>query len=272
MLFKRVYLIYLKHINRETMKAKLLFIGLLTVSYSYGQLKIVEVADLATDINQTTTEEIGLASDNEIIKVVWVVNTGNTALSLKCKKTEIDVLSGTMNTTCWKLCPSVYDGAGAVVSGFVTLGGNQMIETVAPGDTIKTFAGHYKPENLDGCSLFMYEWYDENDLNTSLASVGIRYIHTTGTCTAGVEESDLNVAIMLLPNPASQNVNINMSEIYDFNDISIEIYDMLGKKVSSIAQVGPNNNLNVSEFKNGMYFISIMKNGSLIKTSKLIKE
>jgi|TARA_B110000495_G_C23019407_1_gene604470 hypothetical protein len=260
------------HINKGTMKARLLFIGLLTVSFGYGQLKIVEVADLGTDVDQTTIEEIGLATDNEIIKVVWIVNTGNTALSLKCKKTEIDVLSGTMNTTCWKLCPSVYDLAGAVSSGFVTLGGNQMIETVSPGDTIKTFAGHYKPENLDGCSLFRYDWYDENDLNTALASVNIRYVHTTGTCTAGVEESDVNVSIKLVPNPASQNVNINMSEIYDFNDISLEIYDMLGKKVSSIAQVGPNNNLNVSEFKNGMYFISIMKKGSLIKTSKLIKE
>ena len=54
--------------------------------------------------------------------------------------------------------------------------------------------------------------------------------------------------------------------------MSINIFDMLGKKVSSISQVGPKNNLNVSEFKNGMYFISIMKNGLLIKTSKLIKE
>ena len=57
------------------MKARLLFIGLLTVSCSYGQLKIVEVADLATDVNQTTVEEIGLSSDNEIIKVCMMVVT-----------------------------------------------------------------------------------------------------------------------------------------------------------------------------------------------------
>jgi hypothetical protein len=254
------------------MKARLLFIGLLIFSFGYGQLKIVEVADLATDVNQTTIEEIGQASDNEIIKVIWVINTGTSTLTVKCKKTEIDVLSGTMNTTCWKLCPSVYDWAGAVTSGFVTLGGNQMIETVAPGDTIKTFAGHYKPENLDGCSLFMYEWYDENDLNTSLASVNIRYIHTTGTCTAGVEESDVNVSIKLVPNPASQMVNIKMSGVVDFSDFSIEVYDMLGKKVSSISQITTSNTLNIEDYNKGLYFISIMRNGLLIKTSKLIKE
>ena len=147
-----------------------------------------------------------------------------------------------------------------------------MIETVAPGDTIKTFAGHYKPENLDGCSLFMYEWYDENDLNTSLASVNIRYIHTTGTCTAGVEESDVNVSIKLVPNPASQMVNIKMSGVVDFSDFSIEVYDMLGKKVSSISQITTSNTLNIEDYNKGLYFISIMRNGVLIKTSKLIKE
>lgn len=254
------------------MKARLFFIGLFIFSFGYGQLKIVEVTDLATDVNQTTIEEIGQASDNEIIKVIWVINTGPTALTVKCKKTEIDVLSGTMNTTCWKLCPSVYDWAGAVTSGFVTLGGNQMIETVDPGDTIKTFAGHYKPENLDGCSLFKYDFYDENDLNTALASVNVRFIHTTGTCTVGVEESDVNVLIKLVPNPASQNVNINMAGVEDFNDFSIEIYDMLGKKVSSISQITTSNTLNIEDYNKGLYFISIMRNGVLIKTSKLIKE
>mgnify|MGYP006097497731 FL=1 len=254
------------------MKARLFFIGLMIFSFGYGQLKIVEVADLATDVNQTTIEEIGQASDNEIIKVIWVINTGTTALTVKCKKTEIDVLSGTMNTTCWKLCPSVYDLAGGVTSGFVTLGGNQMIETVAPGDTIKSFAGHYKPENIDGCSLFKYDWYDENDLNTALASVNVRFIHTTGTCTAGVEESDVNMAIRLLPNPASQYVNINMSGVVDFNNFSIEVYDMLGKKVSSISQITTSNTLNIEDYNKGLYFISIMRNGVLIKTSKLIKE
>ena len=254
------------------MKARLLFIGLLIFSFGYGQLKIVEVADLASDVNQATIEEIGQASDNEIIKVIWVINTGTTALTVKCKKTEIDVLSGTMNTTCWKLCPSVYDWAGAVTSGIVTLGGNQMIETVAPGDTIKSFAGHYKPENIDGCSLFKYDWYDENDLNTALASVNVRFIHTTGTCTAGVEESDVNVAIKLLTNPASQKVNIKMSGVVDFSDFSIEVYDMLGKKVSSISQITTSNTLNIEEYNKGLYFISIMRNGVLIKTSKLIKE
>jgi len=254
------------------MKTKLLFIGLLTATISFGQLKIVEPLDLATDINQTEVEEIGLSTDLELEKVVWVINTGSTSVTLKCKKTEIDVLAGTMNTTCWKLCPSVYDWAGGVPSGFVTLGGNQMTETIAPGDTVKSFAGHYKPENLDGCSLFTYDWYDENDLNTSLASINVRYIHTTGTCTASINESDNDVTLDLVPNPASQIVRINMEGIENFNNVSINIYDMLGKSVGSISQITNSNSLNIEGYNKGVYFVSIMRNGNLIRTSKLIKK
>lgn len=259
-------------INAIDMKTKLLFTGLLITTLGFGQLKIVETGDLSTDINQTEVEEIGLSTDLELEKVVWVINTGSTTLTLKCKKTEIDVLAGTMNTTCWKLCPSVYDWAGGVPSGFVTLGGSQMTEMVAPGDTVKSFAGHYKPENLDGCSLFMYDWYDENDLNTALATINVRYIHTTGTCTASVQESDNNVVINLVPNPASQSVNINMDGVDDFNNISVEVYDMLGKKVGSISQITNVNTLNIEDYNKGIYFVSVLRNGVLIRTSKLIKK
>lgn len=254
------------------MRTKLLLLGIFTATLGFGQLKIVETSDLITDVNQTTLEEIGQSSDNELIKVVWVINTGSTTLTLKCKKTEIDVLANTMNTTCWVLCPSIYDWAGGVPSGFVTLGGNQMTETVAPGDTIKSFAGHYKPENLDGCSLFRYDWYDENDLNTSLADINIRYIHTTGTCTAGVEENASSTIVKLSPNPANDNVAINIEGLSNYSDISIEIYDMLGKRVSVITNVGETNFVNVESFKKGFYFVSIKREGTLIRTSKLIKE
>ena len=60
------------------MKARLLFIGLLTVSFSYGQLKIVEVADLATDVDQTTIEEIGLAINTYSVDVTASSSTDYT--------------------------------------------------------------------------------------------------------------------------------------------------------------------------------------------------
>ena len=63
-----------------------------------------------------------------------------------------------------------------------------------------------------------------------------------------------------------------MSGVVDFNNFSIEVYDMLGKKVSSISQITTSNKLNIEGYNKGLYFISIMRNGVLIKTSKLIKE
>ena len=60
------------------MKAKLFFIGLMIFSFGYGQLKIVEVADLATDVNQTTIEEIGQAINTYSVDVTASSSTDYT--------------------------------------------------------------------------------------------------------------------------------------------------------------------------------------------------
>ena len=232
---------------------------------TFGQLKITTTGDTA-DLNGTIYEVFGLPSDVDIKKELYAINQSASDFTVKVRRTEVDVQPGTKNTTCWVNCP-IFQDAGVnpvLVSGQST--------TIAASDTNFSFVAHHRPMGLDGCSWMKYEWVDEATELVVYATVDIKFYHSTGNCLLGLDDLKNNIEASLAPNPATDNVLLTLEGMSGYNEVSIDIFDLLGKKVSSIAQVGPKNNLNVSEFKNGMYFISIMKNGSLIKTSKFIKE
>ena len=257
------------------------FTGILPFqSQIVNPLIIVEPDDVSVDVNNLTVDETGLSSDFELDKSLWVINTTTHAITLKCKKIEIDVLSGTENVTCWKLCPLNFDVAGANPSQFVTVGGNQMTETVEAsgntngGDTIKSFSGHYKPMNIDGCSLMRYEWYDENDLNTALASVNVRFIHTSGPCSVSDEISHTLPDFKLFPNPANDIVRIEMNGVHENSiNYTLSIVDIIGKKVIEKNMASFKNSfaeIEVSDLKQGIYIVSLENASTTIQTERLI--
>ena len=243
-------------------------------------LIIVEPANISLDVNNLTVDESGLATDFDIDKSLWVINTTAQAITLKCKKIEVDVLSGSENVTCWKLCPLNYEVAGVNPSGFVTVGGVQMTETIEAvgnsngGDTIKSFSGHYKPMNIDGCSLMRYEWYDENDLNTPLAAINVRFIHTNGPCSVSDEMHIDSPEFKLYPNPANESVRIQMNGLNAILiNCKLTVVDIIGKKV--IERNGNSfkasfTDIEVANLKQGIYIVSLTNGTSTIQTERLI--
>jgi hypothetical protein len=192
----------------------------------------------------------------------------------------VDVLSGTENVTCWKICPMDYDVAGVNPSAFITVGGSQMTETLEANsvgsglDTIKSFTAHYKPMNIDGCSLMRYEWYDENDLNTPLAAIDIRFIHTTGNCSVSDNISFSKPEFKIFPNPADDLLRIKLDVPFNnLNHYTLSIVDVIGKKVEeiNINSFGLSTlDLNVKSLKQGIYMVSLSTANSIVQTQRLI--
>jgi len=150
----------------KTIKNSLLIISTFASIYAFGQVKVISPSNLNTNLNNTTVTVSGTPSASELDEILWLVRTDNVDRSIKCRKTEVDVLTGTKNITCWNICPQNYDDAGDYPVSVVAIGGAHLTEDfphAVDGDTIKSFAAHYKPENLDGCSLFKFEWYNANN-------------------------------------------------------------------------------------------------------------
>ena len=70
-------------------KFLLSLVCLVTISV-YGQItisiSIVEPSNLSSELNSSTIDVTGLASDFELYKALWLINNTNQAITLKCKK------------------------------------------------------------------------------------------------------------------------------------------------------------------------------------------
>jgi hypothetical protein len=77
------------------------------------------------------------------------------------------------------------------------------------------------------------------------------------------EELDMNA----FPNPASNQLTINTTGI-DGN-VELRITDVLGKVVYD-ETVGTTKKLDVSSFKNGVYLVTVLDKGKLIKTKRVV--
>ncbi|MAP02019.1 MAG: hypothetical protein CMD01_04290 [Flavobacteriales bacterium] len=265
------------------MKKVILLLGVFLITSAINaqvSISIVDPTNPSVDLNNTMIDKSGSASDFEIVKSLWLINNTNQNLTLKCKKIEVDVLAGTENVTCWKICPMNYDVAGANPSAFVTINGVEMTENFDPNgsasgnDTVKSFAGHYRPMNIDGCSLMRYEFYDVNNPNTPLASVDIRFIHTSGTCTVSDDIVAEIPEFKLFPNPANELLNFQVDNLtQNLNNLSFSIVDIIGKTVlyrELDSFKNSSSQIDVSLLKQGVYIVSMSDGENILQTQRLI--
>lgn len=78
--------------------------------------------------------------------------------------------------------------------------------------------------------------------------------------------------LLLYPNPAQQSVNVSYSFIGKAHQRSVDIYDMMGKLMSSstLAQASGTLNLPLSQFSSGVYQVVLRQNNQIVLRSKLV--
>ncbi len=243
-----------------------LFSIILTAITFQAQLKLIDPSHPGSDLNNVTIDVSGTPSDTEMEIAISVINTSNNTYSLACRRTEVDVQQGTKNSTCWVTCPPyVNQGAYPVL----VIGGQvNTVLTVAssPGDTATGFLAHHDPQNQDGCSLYLYEWFDESAPSVTLASFYGRFMHNVNTSCAASLNDYRNIDFKIYPNPANNEVVLDIENLAQYN---VSIIDLLGKTIITKNNL-MSSKLDVSNLNNGVYFVSISKQGKLIKTEKLI--
>jgi len=68
-----------------------------------------------------------------------------------------------------------------------------------------------------------------------------------------------NPELKLYPNPAEDYVNIALENYQEFKTLTIEIRDMTGRLISSKrTMANPNTHLNITELKQGVYFVTVL--------------
>jgi hypothetical protein len=96
------------------------------------------------------------------------------------------------------------------------------------------------------------------DFNLGTVDPAITY------CTVGINTNEISSNILIYPNPTNGIISIETDE-----NVSVEIYNVLGEKVISIT----NHKIDLSTFENGMYFVLLKDEiGEIIKHEKIIKQ
>ena len=244
------------------MKKYLLSLTVIVLTIFNASAQSFQIINQGTQIvNGTSLQVSGSSSTFDISKNLWVKNVSGQTLDVKVKRIEINVAPGTLNATCWEICPPS-DTAGDAVELISSTTVN-----MADSAIDYSFSAHIYPERVSGCSHFRYIFYG---VGTAFQdSVDIFFSHGQ-TCaplsTTAVESSKITFDIY--PNPGSDFINIDLSK--ELNNAELMITNPLGSLVKRIRLDALNNkSLSISDLENGIYFISIINEEKQISTRKL---
>ena len=119
-----------------------------------------------------------------------------------------------------------------------------------------------------------YEFYNVNDLNTVIASINIRFIHSSGPCTVSDNSITDLLEFKLFPNPANDVLVIQLDGLHNNqSNLSFSVVDVIGKTVIKEQLNTLSNRLSeidVSNLNQGVYLVSLTDGQNTLQTQRLI--
>jgi len=189
-----------------------------------------------------------------IVAYMGVTNNYSDTLSVMCKKVEIYLVPGSQNTFCWDNCypPNIY-----ISLGFLKIG---------PGETNTAFTGDYEPLTHPGQSIIRYVFFDMNNPNDSICFKALFNAYPLGI----ENQEDVATLSKVYPNPATTQASFNYS-IESGASAVLLVRNVLGATVKEVFLTGSGvARINTMELSEGIYFYSLMVNGQIKSTRKLV--
>ena len=174
---------------------------------------------------------------------------------------------GTTEVTC--------DGYGTLITP------SRTYDEVVRVKTIMDYGDFYGGYELINYTEERYEWYDATEKFPVLAINAFNFGGNTGTVISYIEGTSTSTntlseleSLSLSPNPATDFVNIQTSNLNASNDLSIEIFNQMGQQVLGDIidkkSFAVNTTLDVSNLGAGTYFLFIRDGGQLMAKEKLV--
>lgn len=241
------------------MKYIYLFLFIFSTSLLFGQgdIKIVHVSDLNTDISGTEVEVVGSPSDQTIYYDMRVINLSGQSIDVKFKRVRL-ANSGRLDQICDEnICYNADDQYEYTSPSLIT---------VAHEDTT-LFKPQIVPDNMESCGI--HDYYVVNQFGIVFDSVRIKYRTTNSNCFLSVEDENMiNNGFNMFPNPTENDLTIENLTSFDSEII---IHDALGKEILRTSVKGTSQNINLSDLKSGIYFVRIRnEKGHLTEPKKLV--
>ena len=245
---------------KNTMKKIILLYAFILFSFSTFAQSFLILNELKQNVSNISTTVAG--DVNTIIKAqLYVVNDSNITTPLKVKKIENNVLPNTVNTFCFN--GECYPPYVMVSSTTIML---QTGDTTAAAD----FYGDYTPDGALGSTVITYVAFNPNNINDSTY-----VIVTYEALPASINKPDFTRIDFSnpYPNPASSQTKINYTIPFTYEKATLILRNLIGTNVKEYVIDNPQGRivLDLSDIKEGIYFYSLVIDGNVILTRKLIK-
>lgn len=189
-----------------------------------------------------------------------VTNNSGNSLSVKCIRTNVDVVSGSENTLCW--------GGECAETGTGYSYTSNDPTVITAGATVTEFSGDYKANGNEGISIIRYRFFDMNAVSDSICF----YAKFNATA-IGIKESLNTIEVSdAYPNPANSYTYIAYKSLNDNNSAKITVSNLLGQTVISIPVTDKTGKIKIetAHLDNGIYFYSFSVQDSEVYTKKLV--
>jgi len=238
---------------------KLLLLAIIALVASYStQAQYFELSHEG-HVYGSEIEVVGSPSDFEILFDPLVTNISDVEMVVKVRRTIIEAIEGTENLFCWVAC-----------YGPFTDESTQYLY-MAPGFTTEPnfFSAHYSPYEHPGTTIVDYTFFNKDD-ETQSQTFRVNFKASPDAIDEnilrGVSFSDV------FPNPANDLITINYQLVPEVKTAQVRISNLLGSVVGEYTfdQGSTSMKMDVSQMEGGIYFYSIVLNGEVLHTKKLI--
>lgn len=200
--------------------------------------------------------------DFELVFEAYVKNESNHKLEIGAARTIIQAVENTDNSFCW---------SGSCYSP-TTDSSDALHDLLLPAGQMSPdppFSGHYTHNQKSGETIVKYKLFERGNIaNCDSVVVIFKYSLT------GIEDNVFNgIKISdAYPNPATNKVNFNFDLTGGINNASVNIVNLLGSTVKSVNLTKSTNkvSIDISDLPRGVYFYSVVANGNIFKTKKLV--
>lgn len=204
-----------------------------------------------------TTNQTGNASQANIDAHVTIENHAATNLNVMAQRVLNNLAPNHLNNFCYGI--QCYGPSTSISPG---------PELIMAGGSDNTFKSTLLTNGSAGISEVKYCFFDQNNNSDSVC---VRFVYEVSA--VGIEDVAKNASFSKpSPNPAKSFTAFTYDLKNNSQSFKIDVYNMLGSKVKSIA-INENRGaiiMSTDELENGIYFCSLVSNSKVYLTQKLL--
>lgn len=127
----------------------------------------------------------------------------------------------------------------------------------------------------DGEIIYKEPGVTVNDISSgatvnNCASITFNYTNAPASgCASGLTVMSSNVSVTATPNPASKSLTFVLKGV-EFSKVEIEVFELTGQPVMTVHPDNIQYTIDVTSFKEGMYFYKVISSGKVLKSEKFI--